>query len=127
MLVLGCFHVLAGLVSLLGHGESLPFQREPTLDLGATAQGWWQVLVGVLVAVAGICVFAGQRWARATGVVIAVVSAVSSFTFLGEDPGRWVIVVGLDLVVIWALTVHGSDIVARPGPVAPERGAPVRR
>ena len=60
--------------------------------------------------VAGLCVFGGQRRARGVGVVIAVLSAVGSFGSVGTDPVRALIMITLSVVVVLALTVHGSDV-----------------
>ena len=59
---------------------------------------------------AGVCVFAGQVWARTVGVVVAVVSALLNLGFLAAYPVWAVILIALDVVVIMALTVHGSDV-----------------
>jgi hypothetical protein len=68
------------------------------------------VIGGVVLVVAGLCVFAGQAWARAVGVVVAVASLVTNFGFLGAYPILSLMMIGLDVVIILALTVHGSDI-----------------
>ena len=110
MVVLGAFHVMQGLVALLGGEQLLSGRTEPLLDLDRTAWGWVHLLAGGVVIVAGLCVFAGQRWARGVGVLIAVVSALANFGFLGADPVRSLLMIALDVVVVLALTVHGSDV-----------------
>ena len=60
--------------------------------------------------VAGVCVFAGQVWARTVGVVVAALSALLNLGFLAAYPVWSLILIALDVVVIMALTVHGSDI-----------------
>ncbi len=42
--------------------------------------------------------------------LVALVSAVTSLAFMSAYPVWSVIMIGLDIVIIWALTVHGSDI-----------------
>ena len=49
-------------------------------------------------------------WARAVGVVVAVLSALLNLGFLAAYPVWALIMITLDVVVIMALTVHGSDI-----------------
>jgi hypothetical protein len=110
MVVLGAFHVMLGLVALVGGEQLLTGRPEPLLDLDRTAWGWVHLLAGGVVIVAGLCVFAGQRWARGVGVLIAGVSAVANFGYLGADPVRSMVMIALAAVVILALTVHGSDV-----------------
>ena len=68
------------------------------------------LLGGAVLIVAGLCVFAGQTWARAVGVLMAVGSLVGSFAFVGAYPVFSLVMISLGIVVILALTVHGSDI-----------------
>jgi hypothetical protein len=110
MVVLGAFHVMQGLVALLGGDQLLTGRPEPLLDLDRTSWGWVHLIAGGVVLVAGLCVFAGQKWARAVGVLIAAVSAVLNFGFLGDDPFRSLVMIALDVVVVLALTVHGSEV-----------------
>jgi len=110
MVVLGAFHVMQGLVALLGGEQLLEARRTPLVDFDKTAWGWTHVVAGCVVLFAGLCVFAGQTWARAVGVLIAGVSVVVSFGLLGTDPVRSFLMIALGVVVILALSVHGSDI-----------------
>ncbi len=72
------------------------------------------LLLGILVAVAGFFLFSGAVWARTVGVVLAVVSVVANFVWLPYYPPVWaLVIIALDVFVIWALTVHGRDIVAQ--------------
>ena len=61
----------------------------------------WLKVVAVVV---GICVLYGQTWARAVGVLIAVLSAVSNFAFLPHYPFWSLLVIAIDVLVIWALS-----------------------
>jgi hypothetical protein len=110
MVVLGGVHIMQGLVALFGGDQLLEPRRTPIVELDKTAWGWTHVISGCVVLVAGLCVFAGQTWARAVGVLIAVVSVVVSFGLLGTDPVRSLVTIVLGVVVILALSVHGSDI-----------------
>ena len=62
---------------------------------------------------AGFCVLLGQVWARAVGVIVAVLSIVVNAGFLSAAPGWTTIMIALDILVIWALTFHGREM--RPG------------
>jgi hypothetical protein len=110
MVVLGALHLVQGTVVLVGGEDLVGGSHEPALDLSSSAWAWFEVMTGGVVVLAGVCVFAGQKWARGVGVLMAVISAVGTFAGLPVDPGRSLLLIALDLVLILALTVHGRDI-----------------
>jgi hypothetical protein len=75
-----------------------------------TAWGWVHLIAGVVVALAGFGVMVGQMWARVLGVVLAVVSAIVNIGFLAAYPVWSAILITLDVLVIYALTVHGREV-----------------
>src|SRR5690349_2979708 len=97
MIMIGCFHALAGLVALFK-------------DDDYTAWGWIHLLVGVVVAIAGVALFAGQMWARVIGVLLAGLSALANMAFIAAYPVWSIIIITLDVIVIFALIVHGRDV-----------------
>ena len=75
-----------------------------------TAWGWVHLIGGIVVVGAGIGLFAGEIWARALGVIVAMVSAVMNIGFLSAYPIWSTIMIAVDILVIWALTVHGGEM-----------------
>ncbi len=59
-----------------------------------------------------MCLFMGQWWARAVGVILAMISAIINIGFLAASPFWALIMIALDITVILALTVHGSEMKA---------------
>jgi hypothetical protein len=62
--------------------------------------------LGPLRFLAGLAVFAAQAWGRAVGIVLAVLSAVANFLFLPYYPLWSVLIIVLNVLVIWALTMY---------------------
>ena len=60
--------------------------------------------------VAGVGLLTGATWARVLGVVVAMVSAIVNLGFLAASPGWALIMITLDVLVIYAVTVHGREI-----------------
>jgi hypothetical protein len=112
MVLLGAFHVIEGLVALFNDQYFLVTRSGLVVSADFTTWGWVHLLTGVVVLVAGVCVFTGQIWARSVGVVIALLSAVFNLGFLAAYPVWSLMMITLDVVVIMALTVHGSDLKA---------------
>jgi hypothetical protein len=112
LIVLGVVHVVQGLVALLDESYFVVRSSGLLLDVGYGPWGWTHLVTGAVVLAAGFGVFAGAAWARTVGVAVAVVSAVTSMAFLAAYPVWSVLVIALDVVLVMALTVHGSEIKA---------------
>ena len=112
MVMLGMFQVLEGIVSLANDQYFLGTPNRMVFHLGYTTWGWLHLIGGAVVVVAGVGVFAGQTWARVVGTVVAVVSALLNLAFLAAYPIWSTLMIGLAVVVVMALTVHGSEIKA---------------
>jgi hypothetical protein len=67
------------------------------------------LLGGLLLILAGAGLFAGQMWARVVGVILAVVSIVINFAFFAACPLWSTLIIAIDVLVIWALVVHGRE------------------
>ncbi|GIG21085.1 hypothetical protein Cch01nite_18090 [Cellulomonas chitinilytica] len=112
MIMIGFLHAMQGLVALFN--DTFYVVREDWIfSFDVTTWGWVHLLLGILVAVAGFFLFSGAVWARTVGVVLAVVSVVANFVWLPYYPVWALVIIALDVFVIWALTVHGRDIVAQ--------------
>jgi hypothetical protein len=111
MATMGLFWAIVGLVALVD--QDYFTVRENTLLVASSYTTWgWVHLIGGLVSVAagaGI-IWGGRRWARTAGIVIAGVSAVVNLGFLRASPAWSAMVIALDILVIYALTVHGVEL-----------------
>jgi hypothetical protein len=110
MLLLGGFHAMEGLVAVLKDDYYLVTRNGLVLTLDYTTWGWIHLILGVVAAAAGIAVFLGQMWARVVGVIVAVLSALANLAFLPAYPIWSVIIIATDVLVIYALTVHGREV-----------------
>jgi uncharacterized membrane protein len=110
MVLLGTFHAIQGLVALFQDDYYLVGKNGLTLHLDYTAWGWIHLFAGIIVFVAGLCVFVGQVWARTIGVLVALLSAIINVGFLAAYPIWSTMMVVLDVLIIWALVVHGGEL-----------------
>jgi hypothetical protein len=109
MIMLGAFHAIVGLAALL-ENEFFVATRNYVFEFDVTAWGWIHLIAGLIVAFAGLGLFSGAVWARTVGVIVAVVSGIVNFMWLPYYPVWSALTIALDVLVIWALTVHGRDI-----------------
>ena len=72
--------------------------------------GWWHVIIGAALILVGLALFSGAGWARVTAIVLAAINGVSQLFLLPVQPWWSLIVLTLDVLVIYALTVHGREL-----------------
>lgn len=112
LFMLGSFHVIAGIVALVKDDYFLVASSGLLVNVDYSSWGWTHIIFGAVIALAGIGVLAGQMWARVVGTVVALLSAVINMVFLPAYPVWSILMVALAVVVVMALTVHGSEIKA---------------
>lgn len=110
MVLLGTFHIIDGLIALFNDKYFLVTQSGLAVSVDFTMWGWVHLIGGVVIVAAGIGVFSGRVWARGLGVVVAMVSAIINLGFLSAYPVWSSIMILIDVLVIWALTVHGGEL-----------------
>jgi hypothetical protein len=109
MFTVGFINAIQGFVALLNSAYyRTPRGGLPILENYA-AWGWTLLIFGALLAAAGYGVMIGQTWARVVGVILAVLNAVANMAFVAAYPIWIAITIGLDVVVIYALVVHGRE------------------
>ena len=113
LILIGSFQIIAGLAGIIDD-DFYVVARNYTFDLDTTAWGWIHLLLGILLVVTGWGLFSGHTWARATGIVLAIVSAIENFFFIPYYPFWSILVIALAVWVIWALT--RSDMSGRLNP-----------
>lgn len=110
MLMAGGFQIFVGLVAIFTN-EFYVATPEYVFQLDATAWGWIHALFGLIVVGAALSLLSGQMWARIVGVILALLGALVNFAFIPYYPIWSLIVITLDVFIIWALVVHGRDVV----------------
>jgi hypothetical protein len=110
MIMAGIFQATAGLVALVNDDAYVVVSDRLALTLDYTQWGWVHLILGAIVAAAGFAVFSGRVWARAVGVLLAALSAFAHLLFISAYPFWSLIVIGMDVLVIYALCVHGGEL-----------------
>ena len=108
LIMLGSFHAIAGLVALFQDDYFLVGKSGLVVDVDYTAWGWAHLIGGVLAGLAGVGLFAGATWARVVAVIVALLSAILNLGFMSAYPLWSAIMIALDVLVIYAVTVHGG-------------------
>jgi hypothetical protein len=115
MIIGGAFQALEGLSAIV-NDKYLVVAPSTIYAFDVTVWGVIHLLVGLALLVIGFFLLRGAAWARAAGIVVAAISAIVNFTWLPYSPWWALVVIGVDILVIWALASH----LRQPDPVAPK-------
>ena len=110
MFLLGCFQAVQGLVAIFDDGFYHVTEGGLVVEVDYTAWGWTHLLLGALIIISGAGVLTGNLAARTVGVVLACLSALVNLAFVEAYPVWSVLVIALDVLVIYALVVHGREL-----------------
>ena len=72
-------------------------------NVSVSGWGWIHLIMGIVVFLAGACLFMDMLWARIVGVTLASFSLIMNLLYIPYFPVWSIIVIALDLFVIWAL------------------------
>ena len=99
---LGAFQSLQG-IAAIADDEVYVRGIKYAYQFDLTTWGWIHLVLGVVAVATGIGILAQQTWANAVGIVIAFLSALSSFAFMPYYPFWSITILAFDIFVIWAL------------------------
>jgi hypothetical protein len=111
MMLLGCFHLTAGIVALVDEDFYTPRPDYP-FEIDATAWAWIHVVGGIALTVVAFSLLSGSSLARIVAIVMAAISAVWNFYSIPVYPFWSLTMLGLCILVLWALIAHGKQFIA---------------
>ena len=109
MIMIGIFHAMNGFMAIV---HKLFFHTPPNyvFAFNVSTWGWVHLIVGIAILLAGFGVLSGSVVARTIGVILALVSAIAGFAFIPYYPVMAIVFIAVDILVIWALTLHGRAV-----------------
>jgi hypothetical protein len=109
MIIAGSLNALYGLIAVI-NDEWVVWGNRANLYLDISEWGWTHLVIGLIVLFSGIGLFSGRMIARIIAIIVAGVSLIANFFFIPAYPLWAIAIVVIDLLVIWALTAHGSEM-----------------
>jgi hypothetical protein len=70
--------------------------------------GWFYLILGIILVLAGIGVFYRSQWARWTGVIVASIAIVGNALWVFVFPVQVFIIILLASLVVYGLVVYGE-------------------
>ncbi|GAA3388330.1 DUF7144 family membrane protein [Cryptosporangium minutisporangium] len=113
LILIGAFHACEGLVAIFDPGYYAVTENGLAIEIDYTGWGWVHLILSLLLIGAGAGLIAGQMWARVVGVVLASFGALVNLAFLAAYPIWSTMLIALDVLVIYAIVVHGRELKSR--------------
>jgi hypothetical protein len=110
LIMLGFFQAIEGLVALFNDGFYLVRPNGLVVNVDYTAWGWTHLILGAVAVAVGFGLMVGNMLARVAGIAIALISAILNLAFISAYPVWSTILIALDVIVIYAIVVHGREL-----------------
>lgn len=114
MVLAGIFQSFEGLAAIFTKDFFVSTQNY-LFHFDVTTWGWIHLAEGIIIAIAGVYIFAGKTWARSIGIFLAILSAIANFFYIPYYPIWSIIIIALDIAVIAALASYNEDAVEQMG------------
>ena len=105
ILVVGTFNVIWGLVALV---QDPYFASDQLLMWSLKSWGAIHIAVGCLQLLTALLIFSGSGAGPVLGLVLAFFSAVGALVSIGAYPIWSIVIIAIDGLIIYALTVYGD-------------------
>jgi hypothetical protein len=79
-----------------------------TLGSSVRAYGWWWLIIGILLILAGFAVLQRSQLARWIGIVAAAISTLGALAWIPYFPVWSFLYAAISILVIYALAAHGG-------------------
>ncbi|MGO8859202.1 MAG: hypothetical protein ACLQRH_00310 [Acidimicrobiales bacterium] len=109
-MLVGIFNVIDGIVTIANPHYFAIYSDGYTHHLifgDLSAWGWAILIVGIVQFLAALAIFSQQSWGAVVGIIVASLGAIGQLLYLGVDPWWSIIVIAIDILVIYALAMHG--------------------
>lgn len=109
MMLLGVLEAIAGLAAIFKDNFFLVTQNN-LLVFNFKTWGWINLILGIIIFMAGLELLRGAMWARVVAVFLAGLSLVANMGFLNAYPWWSALMIVIDVLIIYAVTVHGGEL-----------------
>ena len=105
LIVVGAFQAIEAFAAIV-NDEYFVVLPNYVFALDLTVWGWIHLLLGFGLVAIGVFVLRGESWACLAGIFVAAASAVLNFFWLPYSPWWALLIIGIDVLVIWALASY---------------------
>ena len=109
MVVRAVFQGFFGIVALSKDNFYLVTQRQLAV-FDFAAWGWVHIFLAILLLTGGFSLFSGGLWGRIIACLATALSLIANLIFLPAYPIWSITAIIIDVLVLYALLVHGSEV-----------------
>lgn len=109
MMLLGALQGLAGLTAIFKDNFYLVTPSH-LLIFNFKTWGWVDLIIGIIIFMAGYELFRGEIWARVVAIMMAGLSIFANMAFIQAYPIWSIVMIIIDILIIYALFVHGNEL-----------------
>ena len=109
MITLGIFDVLGGVAALFSD-DTFAVREDGLLVENYKVIGVIHLCFGVLLVAVGLGLIKLRPWARGVGIGVVIANAAVHVAFLNAQPIWALIMIAIDVLVLYALTVRWADV-----------------
>ncbi len=113
MIIQGVLSIISGITGIFRDKEYFVGSQVgdgKVLVADYTTWGWIHLIFGVVLLLVGLALFRGSTFARVIAIILVGLNLVAQFTWVGVYPWWSLIMITLDLLVLWALMIHGREL-----------------
>ena len=115
LLIAGIFDLIFGLAAVIGPNTTLVLAEEGLFAVDVAAWGWWHIIAGIALIVLSFFLYRGATWARVVAIILVILNAVGQLTLIDVQPWWSLAILAVDILVLYALTVHGRELKVKYG------------
>ena len=110
MVTIGAINAIQGLAALFRDEGYWVTIGGNVVTFDVTTWGWIHLIFGILLVIVGILLIQGSTFARVLGIALVALNLISQFAYAPLYPFWALIAIALDIVIIYALIVHGREL-----------------
>ena len=109
IIIRGILEGIFGLVALL-KDSFYAVAEESLVVFDYTTWGWLHLLAGLGLLWAGVALVNGSLWARLVAIGLTSLALIGNLLFINAFPLWSIFAVVVDLIILYALVVHGDEV-----------------
>lgn len=113
LIIGGVIDLVFGLAAVFGPDTSYFVTDSGLFAIDVAGWGWWHLISGALLVFIGVSVIGGATWARVIAIILVALNALGQLSLLSAQPWLSLALLTIDILIIYALTVHGRELKVR--------------
>jgi hypothetical protein len=105
LFIVGVFNIIWGLTALF-NDDALTVGEKGLIVWDFTAWGWIHLILGIVLILTALGLFAARGWARWLAIFFVMVNAFGQIAWMSTYPLWSILIITLDIVIIYQLTVR---------------------